>query len=79
MTPGATRLPVAIRLYGGADDGGIFTVSMRYGQEPIALGLSTGTYLATGLEDPEGRLIFALAGSEQSLWLNRNDSGQTEN
>lgn len=76
MIPASSRRPVAIRLYGGADDSGIISIPMRCGQEPIALVLSTGTYLATGLQDREGRWLFALVGTEESLWLSRDDSEQ---
>ncbi len=79
MFSGPSPHPVAIRLYGGADDSGIISIPVRRGHEPIAIALTSGIYVATGLQDGGGRLLFALAGTEESLWLSRGRSGHPEN
>ncbi len=58
-----------IRLYGGAEDSGIIMLPVVDGHEPIALALSSGMYISTGLRDDSGKMLFALLGSEGALWL----------
>lgn len=59
-----------IRLYGGADDSGIILLPVLDGREPVALMLSSGVYVSTGLRDYSGKMLFAMVGSEGALWLN---------
>ena len=58
-----------IRLYGGADDSGIIMLPVLDGREPVALMLSSGVYISTGLRDYSGKMLFAIVGSEGALWL----------
>ncbi len=58
-----------IRLYGGADDSGIIKLPVLDGREPVALILSSGMYVSTGLRDHSGHMLFAMVGSEGALWL----------
>lgn len=68
----------AVRLYGGADDSGILYLPFLEGQKPIALALSTGVYVAAGIEDSTGLALFALVGTESSLWLGSPHPGGEE-
>jgi len=70
MSTHSTSKSLSIRLYGGADDSGIIELPILRGKEPVALALTGGVYLATGLTDRSGKLLFACLGTEGSLWLN---------
>jgi len=58
-----------ICLYGGAEDSGIIILPVLDGHEPVALALSSGVYVSTGLRDHSGKMLFAMVGSEGALWL----------
>ena len=58
---------IFIRLYGGADDGGILELPVADNHVAIAVALASGHYYSTGLWDPTGKVIFAYPGTEGAL------------